>query len=77
MAQLIVRNLDDDLVRTLEERAAREGRSAEAEHRRILEDALRPSEPRCSLKELLGAMPDVGADEDFARSDQAPREVGL
>lgn len=42
MGQLIVRNLDDDLVRRLKLRAARRGRSAEAEHRAILEEALRP-----------------------------------
>lgn len=42
MAQLTVRNLDDDLVAELKARAAGSGRSAEAEHRRILEAALRP-----------------------------------
>jgi antitoxin FitA len=41
MAQLIVRDLDDDIVAALKERAARNGRSAEAEHRRILEAVLR------------------------------------
>ena len=44
MAQLTVRNLDDDVVAALKARAANHGRSAEAEHRRILEDALRPRE---------------------------------
>ncbi len=34
MAQLIVRNIEDTLVRALKVRAARHGRSAEAEHRR-------------------------------------------
>jgi plasmid stability protein len=42
MASLIVRRLDDDLVRRLKVRAAAHGRSAEAEHRAILETALRP-----------------------------------
>jgi antitoxin FitA len=42
MAQLMVRNLDDDLVRRLRIRAAEHGRSGEEEHRRILEAALRP-----------------------------------
>ena len=41
MAQLTVRNLDDDLVRLLKIRAAQRNRSAEAEHRAILEEALR------------------------------------
>lgn len=41
MAQLIVRNLDEDLVRLLKQRAAAKGVSVESEHRRILEEALR------------------------------------
>jgi plasmid stability protein len=43
MAQLTVRNLDPELVRRLKIRAAVHKRSAEAEHRAILETALRPS----------------------------------
>jgi plasmid stability protein len=42
MGQLIVRGLDDDLIQALKRRAARTGRPAEAEHRAILEQALRP-----------------------------------
>ncbi|MBV9552233.1 MAG: hypothetical protein JO032_05515 [Alphaproteobacteria bacterium] len=41
MAQLLVRGVSDDIVRTLKRRAAAHGRSAEAEHRAILETALR------------------------------------
>ncbi len=37
---LSVRNLDDDLIIRLKRRAARHGRSAEAEHREILRQAL-------------------------------------
>jgi len=37
---LHVRGLDDDLVGRLKQRAARNGRSAEAEHREILKQAL-------------------------------------
>jgi plasmid stability protein len=37
---LHVRNLDDDLIAKLKMRAARHGRSAEAEHREILRQAL-------------------------------------
>jgi len=40
MAQLLVRNVPEQLVRELRVRAARNGRSAEAEHRAILEGAL-------------------------------------
>ncbi len=43
MAQLLVRDLDEDLVTLLKRRAERNGRSAEAEHRAILESALRSS----------------------------------
>jgi len=39
-----VRKLDDDLVARLQRRAARHGRSAEAEHRLILRDALTAEE---------------------------------
>ena len=42
MAQLTVRNIDDSIAAALKARAARAGRSAEAEHRRILEQALAP-----------------------------------
>lgn len=43
MAQLTVRSVDDEIAAALKTRAARAGRSAEAEHRRILEEALRPA----------------------------------
>ena len=41
MGVLTVRKVDDELIRELKLRAARNGRSAEAEHRLILEQALR------------------------------------
>lgn len=44
MAQLIVRNLDEQLVRRLKVRAAQHGVSAEEEHRRILAAALEEQE---------------------------------
>lgn len=68
MTQLIVRNLKDEIVRELKLRAARHGRSAEAEHREILREALLPEKGRRrSLKNLLFAMPSVGDDSDFER----------
>lgn len=42
MAQLTVRKVDEVLVRRLKMRAAAKGRSAEAEHRAILAQALAP-----------------------------------
>jgi antitoxin FitA len=41
MGVLTVRGLDDTLIKALRVRAAKNGRSAEAEHRVILEEALR------------------------------------
>jgi antitoxin FitA len=75
MAQLIVRNLDEDLVRELKLRAARHGRSAEAEHRAILEAELRREARGSSFKEVLCSMPDVGEDADFARIEGGFRSV--
>lgn len=40
MAQLTVRNVNEQIVRSLKRRAADHGRSAEAEHREILRQAL-------------------------------------
>lgn len=66
MPSLIVRSVDDAIVQSLKERAARHGRSMEAEHRTILiEVLLKPR--RRSLAQVLAAMPDVGRDADFAR----------
>lgn len=42
MGQLLVRNLDDRLIRSLKQRALSNGRSVEAEHRAILESVLKP-----------------------------------
>jgi len=41
-AQLLVRDVPHELVEVLKKRAAERGRSAEAEHRLILEEALGP-----------------------------------
>ena len=41
MAQLTVRNVPEKIARALRVRAAQHGRSAEAEHRLLLEEALR------------------------------------
>jgi plasmid stability protein len=77
MAQLIVRNLEDTVVKALRERAAKKGRSTEAEHREILRDALATARRGTSLKALLQEMPDAGADKDFARLRSKGRKVQL
>ncbi len=70
MASLVVRNLDPRIVEALKQRAARHGRSAEAEHRVLLEAALLRPKGK-SFAEALAAIPDVGQDEDFARLDDS------
>jgi plasmid stability protein len=77
MGQLIVRNIDDELVRALKRRAADHGRSAEAEHREILREVLRGDEQRLSFDDFLASMPDVGTDEDFNPPRGMPRDVDL
>lgn len=75
MRQLIVRNIEEDVVLALKRRAARAGRSAEAEHREILREVLASEMERPSFKEFLRGMPDVGEDDDFAPTRDLPRAV--
>lgn len=74
MSSLIVRGVDDAVVRALKTRAARHGRSTEAEHRLLLAEALLQPRRR-SLAEVLAEIPGVGDDADFTRaqSDEAGR----
>lgn len=75
MANLVVRNLDRSIVQALKKRAVRRGRSAEAEHRSILELALARTR-RKTFAQVLAAMPNVGRDADFARKeDRRARDV--
>ena len=66
MANLLVRKLDQRIVDALKQRAAQHGRSAEAEHRALLEELLLLPKGK-SFAEVLAAMPNVGYDEDFER----------
>jgi plasmid stability protein len=66
MPNLIVRNVDEDLIKALKTRAGRHGTSAEAEHRKILAQALLKPRKR-SFAEAIAAMPNVGKDSDFKR----------
>jgi plasmid stability protein len=66
MASLVVRNLEQQIVDALKQRAARHGRSAEAEHRALLEESLLRPKGRL-FAEALAAIPNVGQDEDFER----------
>lgn len=76
MAQLIVRNLEEEIVQALKELAGRHGRSAEAEHREILRQALAAAAPE-DPKAVLLEMPDVGEDTDFERLRDLPRRIDL
>ncbi len=69
MASLVVRDIDDVVVKALKARAGMHGVSAEAEHRKILESALlRPKKK--SFTEVLLSIPNVGEDLDFEREQE-------
>jgi plasmid stability protein len=53
MAQLLVRNIPDEVAKSLKKRAAEHGVSAEEEHRRILQAALAPAVDETSGKPNL------------------------
>jgi antitoxin FitA len=75
MADSVVRNLDRSIVEALKKCALQHGRSAEAEHRAILESALARTR-RKRFAQALATMPNVGTDEDFARKqDESARDV--
>ena len=74
VAQLLVRNLEEDLVRDLKKRAGEHGVSVEEEHRRILRTALRgeTAEKPKSFWQVLSEMPEVGDDALFERERALP-----
>ena len=78
MPQLIVRQIEERVVKKLKQQAGLHGVSMEEEHRRILREALLgQSKKRPSFKEALLAMPNVGDDKDFERGPQIERPVDL
>jgi Plasmid stability protein len=70
---LHVRNLDDDLIARLKRRAARHGRSAEAEHREILRQAL-ASETETSFDDLAAELRKLTAGRRQTPSEDLLRE---
>ena len=75
MASLLVRNVDDEIVRALEIQASQKGISAEAEHRNLLADALLTPRRR-SFEEVIQSIPPVGRDDDFSRvEDESPNSA--
>jgi len=70
MARLLVRDLEPEIVLALKQRAVKHGRSAEAEHREILKQALLGTKKK-SFAQVLISMPNVGEDSDFERIDDS------
>lgn len=64
MAQLLVRNLDEAVVRELRAQAAREQISVEEAHRRVLQRALLP-EPTEKKKTLWESFPTCDLPEEY------------
>ncbi len=79
MAQLLVRNIEETVVRKLRQKAARNGVSMEEEHRRILRRSLleKKKKPKMSFLDFLCTMPNVGDDADFARPKAKLRNIDL
>lgn len=67
MAQLVVRNLDDDVKAKLQQRARQHDRSTEEEVREILRNAVRdePQETEPLGKRLRALFADIGLEEDI------------
>jgi len=78
MPQLIVRQIEERVVKRLKARAGRHGVSMEEEHRCILREALlRKAATRLSFKEYLLQMPALGPDKLFERNQDLGRKVEL
>ncbi|NJM38334.1 MAG: hypothetical protein HC845_11015 [Akkermansiaceae bacterium] len=82
MAQLLVRNIPDELVKKLKLRAAEHGVSAEEEHRRILAEAMieaNMNSNEARVKALLGISRLEGSDdlEDWLFDRNDPRNRNL
>jgi len=59
-------HMDPRIVHALKQRAAKHGRSVEAEHQALLESVLLQPTSK-SFTEMLAAIPNVGRDKDFER----------
>jgi hypothetical protein len=78
MPQLIVRKIEDVLVKKLKARAGVHGVSMEEEHRRVLRQALLgKTGARPSFKGYLLGMPAAGPDRLFDRKRDRGRKVKL
>lgn len=81
MPQLVVRNLEEKVVRKLRLRAARDGVSMEEEHRRILREALLGrNQQGKTFADFLLSIPQASENEPsdlFERQRDLPREITL
>ena len=72
MAQLLVRNLEEDVKTKLQLRAKKHGRSTEAEVREILRDAVK-SDPQLGLGSRIAA---IFADGGLKEHEDIPEQRG-
>ena len=77
MPQILIRRLDQQVVRKLRAKAASDGISAEEEARRILRRSLVGDAPDMPLIDFLRTMPEVGDSRIFRRPKRKPRKVTL
>ena len=77
MPQILIRRLDQQVVRKLRAKAASDGISAEEEARRILRRSLIGDAPVMPLIDFLRTMPEVGDGRIFRRPKHKPRKVKL
>jgi plasmid stability protein len=77
MPQILIRKLDEIVVRKLRAKAAAEGVSVEEQARRILRKSLIDEPPKMGFIDFLRTMPDPGDDRIFERRMQAPRKVEI
>jgi plasmid stability protein len=77
MPQILIRKLEDEIVRKLRAKAAVDGVSAEEAARRILRTSLLGETPKASLIDFLRTMPEADDDALFDRPKSKARKVEL
>jgi plasmid stability protein len=82
MAQLLVRNVSEEIAKLLKKRAAEHGVSAEEEHRRILQEVLDPTNGKAEKPNLFDDIRQLGKiapDFEFGenRREWSKREIEL
>ena len=79
MSQLLVRNIEQAVVKKLRRRAADLGVSVEEAHRRLLRDVLNGDaiDANLSFNKYLCNIPKNDDDIEFLRSRDLPRDISL